>query len=72
MRGQLGVLIPQPEVNYGLSGDGFSLVPREDGLVVQTSGERDFGSTDLSPDPAESERALLALAKVMATLRTGA
>jgi glycine/D-amino acid oxidase-like deaminating enzyme len=69
VRGQLGVLIPQPEVDYGLSGAGFSMVPREDGLVVQTSGERDFGSEDLTPDRAESEGALLALAHVMRGMR---
>ncbi|MCC5804958.1 MAG: hypothetical protein JJU00_01400 [Opitutales bacterium] len=49
----------------GQGSDGFSLVPREDGLVVQTTGERDFGSADLTPDPAESERERFALAKVM-------
>lgn len=66
VRGQLGVLLPQPEINYGLSGEGFGMTPRRDGIVVQYSRKGDFGSTDLSPDREEAEKALLAMAKVVA------
>ncbi len=69
VRGQLGVLIPQPEINYGLSGEGFAMTPRRDGLVVQYSRQGDFGSRDTAPDKNEAETALLALAKVVAGQR---
>ena len=35
VRGQIGWLIPQPEVNYGLYYDGVSILSRRDGIVVQ-------------------------------------
>jgi glycine/D-amino acid oxidase-like deaminating enzyme len=68
VRGQLAVLIPQPEVIYGLSGDGASMVPRRDGIVVQTGQKSDFGNASAAPDRAEAERAVQALAKICARM----
>ncbi|HEY0944064.1 MAG TPA: FAD-dependent oxidoreductase [Opitutaceae bacterium] len=69
VRGQLCLLIPQPEITYGLSGDDVSMVPRRDGIVVQSSKKTDFGNADDTPDRAESEKAVLALAKLCARMR---
>jgi hypothetical protein len=35
VRGQIGWLIPQPEVNYGVFYNGVSMLSRRDGIVVQ-------------------------------------
>lgn len=69
VRGQLCMLIPQPEITYGLSGEDVSMVPRRDGIVVQSSKKTDFGNADVTPDRAESEKAVLALAKLCARMR---
>lgn len=68
VRGQLALLIPQPEVNYSLSGEDVSMVSRSDGIVVQTSKPTDFNNTDELPNRADSEAGVLALAKIMAPL----
>ena len=36
VRGQTGWLIPQPEVNYGLSYNGTSMLSKSDGLMVMS------------------------------------
>ena len=67
VRGQLTRLIPQPEVNYGLTCDYVSLVPRRDGLVVQAYGaDESIGYDDDStaPDRAEAEHAVTTIARV--------
>ena len=37
VRGQIGWLIPQPEVNYGFVYDGVSMLARRDGIVIRIS-----------------------------------
>lgn len=37
VRGQIGWLIPQPEVKYGLYFNGLNVLSRRDGIVVQTN-----------------------------------
>lgn len=69
VRGQLAVLVPQPEVNYGLNYRDVSLVPRRDGLVVQLRNDADYGRDDLTPDRAETDGALAVLAGVYAGMR---
>jgi glycine/D-amino acid oxidase-like deaminating enzyme len=71
VRGQLAVLVPQPEVNYGLNYRDVSLVPRRDGLVVQLRNDADYGRDDLTADRAEADAALAVLAGVYATMRAG-
>jgi len=61
VRGQIGWLIPQPEVNYGLYYDGVSVLARRDGVVVQVleGGDmRGYNDTNEMPDRAESEDAV--------------
>ena len=68
VRGQLAALIPQPEVNYGLSTEDVSMVPRRDGIIVQTSLKSDYGNAETTPDRAETERGVRALAQAMARM----
>jgi glycine/D-amino acid oxidase-like deaminating enzyme len=57
VRGQIGWLIPQPEVNYGVVYDGVNIVPRRDGIVLQMldGGDmRGYGNDSEVPDRAEA------------------
>jgi hypothetical protein len=64
VRGQTARLIPQPEVNYGLSysAQHVSMTPRRDGLIVQASLPGDFNNPDTAPDRTTSEAAVARLA----------
>ncbi len=67
VRGQLARLIPQPEVNYGLTYNYVSLVPRRDGMVVQAFGADEsigYGDDSTAPDRAEAEHAVATIASV--------
>ena len=71
VRGQIGWLIPQPEINYGLYYRRISMVPRRDGIVVQSlvGGDmRGYGDDREVVDRAESERAVAVLAELMTRL----
>ena len=64
VRGQIGWLTPQPDVTYGLHYRSITMVPREDGIVIQASGSSErvgYGIEDETPDRAETEEALRAL-----------
>lgn len=56
VKGQLSVLMPQPEVNYNLISDLFYMFPRTDGIVL--GGTYDRGRWNLAPDPAARQRLL--------------
>ncbi len=59
--GQIAWLIPQPEVNYGLMYEGVPMLPRRDGIVVQSMGIVEMeGYNDASevPDRAAAEAAV--------------
>ena len=57
IRGQLVVLLPQPELNYCTIGPlGVYMFPRRDGVLLGGSFERGVWNTD--PDPAVTERIL--------------
>jgi len=61
VRGQIGWLIPQPEVDYGVYYDGVLALSRRDGIVVQMleGGDmRGYNDTNETPDRAESEDAV--------------
>ncbi|MFO3705464.1 FAD-dependent oxidoreductase [Xanthomonas codiaei] len=66
VRGQTARLIPQPEVIYGLvwRGHNLNVVPRRDGLLVQSQGANDFDNADAMPDRAASEAAVRELARL--------
>lgn len=65
VRGQIGWLIPQPGVNYGLYFDGLNVLGRRDGIVVQLNEKGDmtgWNDTNEAPDRAEAERGVRMLA----------
>jgi len=65
VRGQIGWLIPQPELTYGLYYRDVSIVPRRDGIVVQALEGGDmkgYGINNETPDRAESEAAVAVIA----------
>jgi len=69
VRGQLARLVPQPEVNYGLTYDNVGLVPRRDGLVIQAYGADEgigYGDDTTAPDRAEAEHAVATIARIFA------
>lgn len=56
IKGELVVLLPQPEVDYLLQAGGFYMFPRSDGVVLGGSFER--GEWSLEPTPGVVERIL--------------
>jgi D-amino-acid oxidase len=69
IRGQLVVLMPQPEVNYMTLGpDNVYMFPRHDGILLGGSFQR--GESNLEPDPAISERILRENQAVFRGMRT--
>ena len=71
VRGQIGWLIPQAEVRYGLYYRDVGLLSRRDGIVVQALDGGDmkgYDHADETPDRAESERAVAAVAPLFARL----
>lgn len=67
VRGQIGWLIPQPEVNYGVYYKDVSMLSRRDGIVVQALWGGDmfgYGDDHEVADRAETERAVHILAEL--------
>jgi glycine/D-amino acid oxidase-like deaminating enzyme len=54
VRGQLSVLVPQPEVRYVSEKDDLYMFPRRDGIVLGGTRERGVASLEPSPDTARS------------------
>jgi len=54
LKGQLAILLPQPEVRYALSGGPGYMFPRADGIILGGTAERDVW--DPNPDPATISR----------------
>lgn len=54
IRGQLAILLPQPEVNYALTANAGYMFPRADGLIL--GGTFDHGNWSTDPDPATAVR----------------
>ncbi|GLS01448.1 D-amino-acid oxidase [Brevundimonas denitrificans] len=70
VRGQIAWLPPQPEVTYALNYRSIGMVPRHDGIVIQANGSSGmvgYGVEDETPDRAEAEQALAALATLYAS-----
>lgn len=73
VRGQIGWLIPQPEVNYGVAYNGVFVLPRSDGICVQrTEGGdmRGYNDDHEIVDRAESEDAVKIVAELYSRFRT--
>jgi len=73
VRGQIGWLIPQPEVNYGLYYDGVLVLSRRDGIVVQDVHGGDmmgYNDANETVDRAESENAVKTIAELYTRPRT--
>jgi glycine/D-amino acid oxidase-like deaminating enzyme len=64
VRGQLLRLIPQPEITYSLSYSTLFMLPRRDGIVVQTREGDAYGSEDITPDRVQAERSVQMLAEL--------
>lgn len=56
IKGQLVVLLPQPEVNYNLLGGGAYMFPRADGVILGGTHER--GNWDDTPTPETTAQIL--------------
>ena len=70
VRGQLMRLVPQPEVTYGLLyNDRFNMLPRRDGIVLQSQLPGDFNNADDAPDRAAAERTVQDLADLNTRIR---
>jgi len=57
-RGQMTVLLPQPEVEYivGIDGEALYMIPRDDGILLGGTFEPD--AWDLTPNSSEAQRIL--------------
>jgi glycine/D-amino acid oxidase-like deaminating enzyme len=68
VRGQLEVLLPQPEVDYCyLSGRGY-MFPRRDGIIL--GGTFDHDDWSLEPNPEQSNQILNGHAEIMKKLKS--
>lgn len=67
VRGQLTRLIPQADINYGVSYNEVSFLPRRDGFLIQVTGDSDYYGYDIEtaePDRAEAERGVTTIASL--------
>lgn len=69
VRGQLTFLIPDPNIEYTFSNPDAYVIPRRDGLVVGSSRNGRYGSTDLAVDPKQSFDAVAAIARSMRSMK---
>jgi D-amino-acid oxidase len=75
VRGQLAYLVPQNDFDYALAYHDVNVVPRSDGIVVQSvaGGDmRGYGDESLSPDRQESDAAIATLAPLFERWRRAA
>ncbi len=66
VRGQLEVLLPQPEIDYCYLGGGY-MFPRRDGIVL--GGTWDHGDWSITPKPEQTTAILAAHAEIMKGLK---
>ena len=69
IKGQLSVLLPQPDIQYATLGGGLYMFPRRDGIVLGGTYQR--GVWSLDPDDAERARIITGHAELFAALRGG-
>ena len=70
VRGQLAILLPQPEVRYAFAGDAGYMFPRADGILLGGTFERDVW--DATPDPADIARIVRSHQQLFAGFRCSA
>jgi len=66
VRGQLEVLLPQPEIDYCYLGGGY-MFPRRDGIIL--GGTFDHDNWSLAPDPDQTTKILEGHAEIMKGLK---
>jgi D-amino-acid oxidase len=74
VRGQIAWLIPQPDVNYGVSYKNVDILARRDGIVVQDQGKGEmegYNDANENPDRPAAEAAVQVAAELYARM-TGA
>ena len=70
VRGQLLRLIPQAEITYGLMYNAaLWMIPRRDGIVLQTQQPDDFGNADATVNRALAEQAVTMMAELNSRIR---
>ena len=67
VRGQLEILLPQPEIDYAYMSSGY-MFPRRDGIVL--GGTWDHDDWSLQPDPEQAEDILESHIEIMKRLKT--
>lgn len=67
VRGQLAILLPQPEVRYAFTGEHGYMFPRADGILIGGTFER--GEWDATPQPADIARIVANHQRIMAGWR---
>lgn len=66
VRGQLEVLLPQPEIDYCYLSSGY-MFPRRDGIIL--GGTWDHDDWSLTPNPEQTTQILAAHAEIMKSLK---
>jgi glycine/D-amino acid oxidase-like deaminating enzyme len=66
VKGQLHILMPQPEVDYMLLAGGLYMFPRTDGILLGGTFQR--GEETLTPDPEATRRILDGHARLFSAL----
>lgn len=67
VRGQIAWLIPQPEVNYGVTYNNVSVLSRRDGIAVQDGGKGEmegYNDPNEQPDRGAAESAVRVVAEL--------
>ena len=67
VRGQLAVLLPQPEVRYAFTGEAGYMFPRADGILLGGTFERDVW--EAAPQPADIARIIEAHRRLFGSFR---
>jgi D-amino-acid oxidase len=70
IKGQLTILLPQPEIDYIVLGDDRYMFPRRDGILLGGTHER--GEWSLEPNLEAMERILAGHATFFQSMKTGA
>jgi len=67
IKGQLTVLLPQPEVDYAMVGRGLYMFPRRDGIILGGTFER--GVETMEPNPEAKQRILAGHQRIFGGMR---
>ena len=66
IKGQLSVLLPQPEIDYTVLQDHYYMFPRRDGILLGGTFERN--ESDLAPNREAEKRVIAAHQRIFAPL----